>query len=137
MTAWRPILGSLLAAVLFFVGCGPSRPQTIPVTGRVTFAGQPPPAAGTLFFACTQPAEGYIARPAMGEFDARGVLQVAAFEDVAGLVPGKYEVRVECWKTPPTEAAPGVSHLPEGFGPVPFEVPADAAGAVELVIDVR
>jgi hypothetical protein len=53
-------------------GCGSGLPQTVPVSGRVTFDGQPPPGPGTIYFLPQEAAAGFPSRPATGDFDSTG-----------------------------------------------------------------
>jgi len=103
-----------VAWVLFLVaGCG--RIETVPVTGTVTVDGGPPPAEGVLYFQPTQSASDYTARPGLAKFDTDGSYEAKSGTSV-GLVPGHYEVGVECWKSPPNmEGKPVISHIPEAY----------------------
>lgn len=131
----RAILALFLLAAPTIMGCGPDRPTTVPVKGRVTFQGQAPPAAGSLMFAPREAAAGYDLRPAFGTFDEQGNVSVTTFTDNDGLVPGRYEVKVECWRVPPTETTPGESHVPPNF--VAPEINVDESSKqVDLAVDV-
>jgi hypothetical protein len=127
---WAP-----LALCLMILGCGPDRPLTIPVSGQVTFVGQPPPAPGRIYF---QPldAGGGNTRPGSAEFDVDGRFTATSYEEGDGLLPGRYRVQIDCWKTPPREeGTPGVSHIPPGFAP--GELVVDAAdGEKTLSYDI-
>ena len=129
------VLLPFLFSLLFFVSCGPSRPDTIPVTGKITFGGNPPPAEGAIYFGAIEAAEGYDKRPGRARFDTSGKFSATSFEDGDGLVPGSYSVRIECWKSPPTMDAPGNSHVPANFTAPNLEVPVDG-GRQEYNLDV-
>lgn len=131
----RSLCVASLILLLLVAGCGPDRPTTIPVQARVTFAGGPPPAEGNLIFAPLKAAEGYQLRPAFGAFNAAGEVVVTSFETGDGLVPGRYEVKVECWSVPPNEENPGESHVPASYVPQEIEVSASDK-VVELNVDV-
>jgi hypothetical protein len=89
-TLW---IASLGLAIVWLIGCGGSdRPKTIPITGHVTFDGQPPGEVGSLVFTPTETAPGYIKRPASGGFAADGKYRVMSWEPDDGLVPGHYTV---------------------------------------------
>jgi hypothetical protein len=128
---------SFLAFHLFLltaaIGCGSGLPQTVRVTGRVTFDGQPPPGAGTVYFLPQTAAEGFPSRPATGDFDARGDFQAKTFEPGDGLMPGKYTMHVECWQTPPNmEGKPVKSYVPKKYQS------AESSGfALEITPDMR
>jgi hypothetical protein len=115
--------------LLSFSGCGNDRPTTIPVGGRITFGGGPPPAAGAVFFAPIDAEAGYPRRPGRAMFDEEGSYEATSFEEGDGLVPGEYRVSVECWKSPPgmggAGATGGVSYVGPGFDPPNLVVPVD------------
>lgn len=86
---------TLAVAILWLGGCGGiDRPKTIPISGRVTIDGQAPGESGKLFFTCTQPAEGYVKRPASGSFGTDGNYRVMSWAPDDGLVPGHYTLNV-------------------------------------------
>ena len=106
----------MAAAALAFAGCGSDLPQTIRVTGNVTFNGQPPPAAGSVYFLPLEAAAGFPSRPATGDFDTSGRFQAKTFEPGDGLMPGKYIMYVECWQSPPNmEGKPVKSYVPTKY----------------------
>lgn len=113
------MLSLLLAGVglALVAGCGPSRPTLIPVSGKVTYGGGAWPKKGTIYFTCEKPADGYPSRPGTGEFDTDGSFTVTSYEGGAGLHPGKYVARVECWEVEPNmEGKPTKSYVP-GMAP--------------------
>jgi hypothetical protein len=86
-------IGALIVVLLWCEGCGGNgRPKTIPISGRVTFDGQPPGEFGQIFFTPTQAASGYNKRPASGTFTGEGTYRVMSWEPDDGLVPGHYTV---------------------------------------------
>ncbi len=98
------------------LGCGNSdRPKTIPVTGSVTFDGEPPKYSGALFFAPIEVVEGYPRRGGRAFFETDGKFEATSFDEGDGLIPGTYRVRIESWKEPPSMGKPGVSYVPKGF----------------------
>ena len=131
-----------LAALVVLSGCGPDRPQTIPVSGKLTFRGGPPPAPGALYFTSDDPAEGFSRRPASADFNAEGRFTVKSWEAGDGLVPGRYQVTVECWEVPPNmDGQPVKSYVPEKYQSslttdLEVEV-ASADGSQELELDVH
>jgi hypothetical protein len=101
---------------LLFASCGSNLPQTIRVSGQVTFDGQPPPAAGSVLFLPIESAAGFPSRPASGAFGTDGQFQAQTFEPGDGLMPGKYLISVECWDMPPSmQGNPGKSHVPKKY----------------------
>lgn len=110
----RGMLFVSLAGLL--AGCGSDRPATVAVSGTVHVNGNPVPAAGTLFFTPVEPAEGYPIRPGRADFDEQGRYAATTFEDGDGLIPGRYQVAVHCWETPPNmDGKPVKSFLPEKY----------------------
>ena len=110
----EPIL--LAVAILLITGCGSDLPRTIPVRGKVTFDGGPCPAAGTVWFLPVTAGEGSPLRPATAEFDTGGTFQAGTYNPGDGLLPGKYQVRIDCYQTPPNmEGKPVVSHVPPKY----------------------
>jgi hypothetical protein len=111
--------GLIAVAVVVLAGCGSSATQTVPAKGVVTLAGGAWPAAGTIQFTPVAPAAGFPLRPGAGAFKADGTFQVTSFAPGDGLVPGKYEVSVECWESEPqmspTGVIPGKSAVPEKY----------------------
>ena len=113
----------------------------VPVIGTVTFAGDRPPAGGTVSFLPVS--EDGPRRPALGTFDAQGVLRVTSFTEGDGLLPGTYRIEMRCISSVPRGgAAEGdphqstviVDHVPEDFSPPPLVVPR--GGRVICAIDV-
>lgn len=133
----------LSAAVLVLggaSGCG-SR-GLVPVEGRVTFAGQPPPAGGYVFFVPVDGgagSEGIKPRSGTALFMQDGAFTVTTFKNGDGLRPGRYEARVECAKprTGGASEGDGGSAVPPNFKPPEIVVPASGSGSVRVDIDVR
>ncbi len=121
--AWFP------AAILLAVaGCGSDRPTTIPVSGRVTFDGADPLAAGTLYFTIDTPAEGFPRRPTLAKFDEGGRFRVTTWDRNDGLMPGRYKITVECWEVPPElGGAEGKSFVPSKY---------QAATTTDFVVEI-
>ena len=86
--AWivTPLFLVFFAAAL--VGCGPSRPETIPVSGTVTFDGKPVEGASVDFI----PQERQ--RPAKAITDAAGNFKIQTFAPGDGAMPGKYAITI-------------------------------------------
>ncbi|MGD9634748.1 MAG: hypothetical protein AB7G28_08800 [Pirellulales bacterium] len=126
------LAGGMILVVASLVGCrGGDRPKTIPISGRVTFNGQPPGENGRLHFQPTQVASGYSRRPAGGTFTAEGSYRVMSWEPDDGLVPGHYTVSLmpadpNDTKIPPRYREGGTSGLevevPVDQGPIEFDI---------------
>lgn len=135
----RVLQGLAMVGTVVTLGCGPSR-GVVPVEGRITFAGGPPPAPGYIYFTPVDmqaDETGSEPRPATAIFMADGEFRATTFRDGDGLRPGAYEARVEC------NAVVGGSHgsarsaVPEGFAPPTIDVPASGPSPVRIAIDVK
>jgi hypothetical protein len=115
--------------LLSLTACGSDRPQTIPVTGKVTLNGGTWPVPGELYFLPTRPAEGFPRRPGKAQFDTDGAFAATTWEDGDGLTPGEYKVFVMCWKTPPTFGGPP----PESYVDEKYQ----AGATSDITIDVK
>lgn len=119
-------------------GCGPGR-GVVPVAGRVTFAGGPPPSPGYIYFTpVDMQAEetGTEARPATAIFMRDGRFTATTFREGDGLRPGIYEARIEC-NAVTGGHGPVRSAVPEGFQPPRVDVPAAGEKPVWLELDVN
>ncbi|NLF06672.1 MAG: hypothetical protein GX594_01660 [Pirellulaceae bacterium] len=74
--------------MILFAGCGPSRPATAPVHGRVTYQGKPV-VEGTIIF---HPEKG---RQSIGEIAPDGTYKLTTFEPGDGALLGKHRVSIE------------------------------------------
>lgn len=114
----QTLLCLMIPVLLLPLGCNRG-PERVPVRGKVTLDGGPWPAAGTIYFAPIEPAPGFPRRGGEAPFGADGRFEVTTVSPGDGLMPGKYGVAVECWKTPPTHddqgEHPGTSHVPEKY----------------------
>jgi hypothetical protein len=130
-----PLFGVAITVALT-AGCGTDNTPTVVVEGTITFAGQPPPAAGKITFAPLEMAGGAKSRPGTGEFDTDGKFTVTTFEKGDGLIPGRYRANINCWREKPTlETRLSANYVPATFHP---EIVIDA-GADEpfpVTIDV-
>ena len=118
------VLSYLLLLALVTVGCGPSRPATYPVTGKVTYQGQPV-TQGTITF---YPEEG---RSSMAKIQPDGSYALTTFEDADGALSGRHTVTIKA-TTVSGAAAPGSfeeelaqadSSQPSALGTVTWLVP--------------
>ncbi len=125
--------------VLGASGCGPERPETIPVAGIVTFGGGPPPAEGRVNFQPLETVAGLPRRPGSGRFGADGRFRVESFDGTAGLVPGRYAVQIECLSGPPAPVPGGyqaASHVPAEYRPPDLIVPRGSSAIQDLHYNV-
>ena len=92
----RVLLVLTMALTCFFASCGRSRLDTVPLSGKVTYKGNPLP-WGTVTF---MPKDRTASRPAMADIKTDGSYQVATLEHDKGLMAGEYMVTVHAAKTP-------------------------------------
>ena len=76
-----------------FLGCGPSRPETATVTGKITFQGKPVPEGTIIFY----PENG---RSASGRIQADGTYTLTTFEKGDGAILGNHTVTIEAVRFP-------------------------------------
>jgi hypothetical protein len=135
----RLLIGTLIVALIALIGCRDSGLPTIPVRGKVTFAGGPPPKPGSIAFSPIRVQEGLPNRPGRGNFGTDGEFEITSFQENDGLIPGTYQPHIECWLQNPNPNVPSTfdtyNAVPKDFQPETVTVDADA-GVVELVIDV-
>ena len=127
--------GLMLFAIFSAValaGCGGSNHDTTRVTGQVTFGGGPCPAQGSVMFLPLDVPQGKSQRTGFAPFDTSGHFTVSSFGKGDGLPPGKYRVRIDCWKKPPMGMEPGVSHVPDGFRPPDVIIEAGKSAVVNI-----
>jgi hypothetical protein len=103
-----------LAACCLLAGCGPSRPATVPVSGRVTWQGKPVAAARITFY----PAQG---RPAGGVTDSDGVYHLRTFDPNDGAALGRHCVTIEAKRT--IHARPAPKSMEEEMRGSPADAP--------------
>ncbi len=128
---WRAGLALMCAASLGLMlsGCGRSHPDTVTVRGRITLAGGAWPKPGRLTFMPIESVAGFPKRPGTAEFDVEGNFTAKNWEKVAGLMPGKYAVRVECWDKEPS------ANNPAGVGYVPDKYLAGGGSGLEVTVE--
>jgi hypothetical protein len=116
-------LGLLAASA----GCGRSALETVPVEGVLKFKAAQKPETATVYFSPVEPAAGLPRRPGFGKLEADSTFKVASFRPGDGLVPGKYRIKVECYR-----AAKGGSWRKGAFELQEIEVPADQTDPLRL-----
>lgn len=125
--------------LLMLSGCGESGPTIVHVSGKVTFDGASPPTNGYLNFAPVETYGNETSRPGYAKFDTSGEFVAVALPNRSGLKPGKYLVRVECWKHPP-EPVPGgeeaATYVSPAFKPFELDIVMDSNPIEDLVYDV-
>jgi len=140
----RPVffVSAWITLMMAVAGCG-ARIRSVPVTGTVTFDGQPPPygcvvnflpMGGDLPVGPGQDSGPGVAA-GMGECNSAGEFSVFCLRDRRGLIPGRYEVSVSCYEPVKTAFATPVSAVPADFKAPELVVPADAR-SVRYDLDV-
>ena len=117
-----------LCSVSAFVACSPGDGM-VPVTGKVTFDGAPPPGPGTIYFVTIESAAGFSGRPGYAEFDVDGVFEARSKTPGDGLLPGTYGVRLDVWEKAPVMGQP----MPANLAPDKYRS-AETSG-IELVVE--
>ncbi len=129
----------LMLVLLGLAGCGRNLPQTVPVSGRVAFGGEPPPAPGIVNFQPVESADGLPLRPGSGRFGKDGHFEVTSFDGHHGLVPGRYRVTITCLAGEPAPVPGGwekASYVPANYEPPELTVEPGAGRIADLVYDV-
>lgn len=137
----RPGFVVAVLAGIIAAGCGPTRPSTVRVTGRVLPPTGSWPASGLLVFLPDAAEPGVATRPGRAVFGTDGRFTAGAFAADDGLVPGRYRVIVQCGEPLGDDDAPTVSHVPTRYGSptttdLTLDVPASSRG-VEAVFSLR
>ena len=129
-----------LAVCVAPLGCGPSRPETVPVHGQVTLAGGDWPAAGLIVFTPVEPAKGFPRRAGRAFFDPQGQFAAMTYEEGDGLMPGTYRVAVYCGEAIRDMESAGRSYVPAKYqnpaqSGLELTVPA-GAGPIEVSYNI-
>jgi hypothetical protein len=133
----------IVVVLASLAGCGKHTVPTVPVTGRITYAGGQWPKPGILYFTPSEAFDDLPCRPGTASFGADGKFRATAFANRDGLIPGSYRLHVECWEYPPSmdpKAPAAKSYIPSTFQATSqngFEVRVDPdKDGVELDLDV-
>lgn len=121
-------------------GCGRrGLPDIVPVVGHVAFAGGACPAAGCVYFLPAGGQPDAAARPRAGwaRFERDGRYSATTLVHDDGLLPGLYDVRVDC-RAPAQRSGhdAGSSHVSETLTLPRLIVPSGSRAAIEHDIDV-
>ncbi len=87
-------------ALVSLVAVGCSTGDYVPVTGKVTFDGAPPPHPGRLSFVNIEKSGDFPARDGTAAFTTSGEFEAITSTE-KGLLPGKYRIEVTCNKYEP------------------------------------
>jgi hypothetical protein len=127
---------ALLLSLCSILGCGNSRPKTIPVRGKVTLNGGKWPGRGSIAFRAVKAADGHIMRPGRAYFEEDGAFVAGTYDPNDGLIPGEYDIIVLYQK----QKSPDSNDVQAGdaiVGHDKLTIPADAVEPVEYQFDVR
>lgn len=91
--ACRRFAGWAALAMIALAGCGGGGPTTYPVSGRVTYKGQPV-TTGEIRYLPADKAQGHIAR---GAIDAQGAFELTTFKPGDGVLSGSYQVTISSY----------------------------------------
>ncbi len=133
---------SLALLLTVLSGCGQRGLKPVAVRGQITYDGGQWPKPGCLYFT-SQPANGVTTRPGIAGFGTDGRFQVTTSRPGDGLLPGEYQVSVECWEA---DSTMNPADLPRSFVPEMYQsgatsglhltVPADSSQPIEVQFDV-
>lgn len=126
------LLLSAIICVVALAGCGKTKHGTTPVAGQITFGGGPCPAQGSVMFSPLDVPKDQPRRVGFAPFGTDGKFTVTSFSKGDGLLPGKYRVKIDCWKKLPEDLEPGVSHVPDGFQPPDVTIEAGKPAVVNI-----
>mgnify|MGYP006969395078 CR=1 FL=1 len=130
----RMLLFVLGLSVGLLLGCAESLPETIPVTGTVTFADEPL-TSGDVTFHPHVVAEGLPRRPARGSLDATGAFQLSTFRSGDGAVPGTYRVTIHSYSNRPDKFDDSGTFTPQWRIPQRYGDPRTSGLTVEVSPD--
>src|SRR3972149_6607565 len=132
------LLGGLASTCVVGCGSGSDLPL-VPVSGRVTFSGGPPPKEGRVIFSQLPGTgiDGLPNRPGRATFGTDGEFVAMTFQPGDGLLPGKYQVRVECVDGVPEANTPwdAISFVPSTYQPQELAV-EQGKGPIDVSYDV-
>ncbi len=106
-----PGFNFIAVCALLCLGCArisEDLPETVPVTGTVTYQSKPVPGANVMFY----PEEGR--KPAVGTTDENGVYSLTTFEKGDGAIPGTHTVTVTAYDST-DQGASMASLVPEKY----------------------
>lgn len=131
-----------LAVVILMVaplGCGGDALPLTKVSGTISFGGSPPPRPGRVVFRPVRGSgrEGLPYRPVNAPFQTDGRFTASTLQKGDGLLPGTYNIHIECYSQQPGPSAPfdEVTLVPPGWKADDLVIDGDG-GAVTLDLDV-
>jgi hypothetical protein len=103
-----------LAAGVGLMGCNRGPAGLVPVSGKLTYDGGAWPKAGQINFSPVKPLPGHPVLPAMARLNEDGSFAIQT-PSAPGLVPGEYNVAIQCWLEPPEDRRAGRSAVPNRY----------------------
>ena len=103
-----------LVACAGLSGCNRSPAGIVPVSGKLTLDSSPWPKQGQISFASVKPAPGHPVLPAVAKIDPDGSFAIKTTA-APGLVPGEYNVAIQCWQEAPDEKHAGKSAIADRY----------------------
>jgi hypothetical protein len=129
----------LCSVSMALAGCQDSKYPLVVVTGKVTFDRGDCPASGNVTLQPLDIAKGLPKRPATGKFGVDGKYTVNAFNDIEGVLPGRYRVEVTCFSGAPDLSKPDpwgeVNYIADSYRPTELMI-AEGSGSVVHDLDV-
>lgn len=125
----------LVAALLTIVscGCGSDAPKTVPVTGKVTYNGQPV-TSGTIMLVPQDSGYG-----ATGQIQKDGTFELTSFKPGDGAAPGNYSVTVQVFPEmgagAPAVGLPGAEFGEGKKPPIPMHYMDPATTTLRAIIN--
>jgi len=98
------------------IGCGQEYPNLHPVTGTVTFDGQPVPLGIITFY----PKDG--SRPATGTLGEDGSYRIITYDDVPGAVGGRHTVTIDATSEEMDHSEDGLAGKTTSVAPSMIEI---------------
>jgi hypothetical protein len=118
----RCLYALMLAAFPLVAGCGSDNGGMVPVTGHVTWEGQPV-TTGNITFTPAEVTKS--ARLATGQIQSDGSFAMTTLKQGDGVLPGTYRVAISSAPPPPMEIIEG-QVIPTGPVPVSYNDPSSS-----------
>ncbi len=129
----RILIAIALPALVALAGCGESRVEVFPVSGKVTYEGQSP-AGAFIVLHPVNPVEGMNVAPT-GAVKKDGTFSITAYQKDDGAPPGDYVATIEWYKFDEKLGGAGPNVLPKDYANAktsPLKVSVKAGGPTEL-----
>lgn len=126
-----------LPMLVVTIGCGESRLEVNPVSGKVTYNGQVPVGAKVILHAMKPSEEGSVAP--IGTVGSDGSFEISAYKKGDGAPPGEYVATIQWYKFIPEDGGPGPDVMPKEYSnpktsPIKVTVGADGPTQLEPIV---